>query len=71
MKVVIQRSGASSVSVQQEVVGAISQGLVLLVCVEKGDTSETMLKAAQKIINIRMTIINFRYIESQYQSSEW
>ena len=54
MKVVIQRSGASSVCVNQEVVGSIKHGLVLLVCVEKDDLEETMLKAAQKVLNIRM-----------------
>ncbi len=54
MRIVIQRSGKSSVSVNGEVVGEIKKGLVLLVCLEKEDTSETVKKAAQKILSMRL-----------------
>ena len=54
MRVVVQRSGPSKVSVKDQIVGEISHGLVLLVCLEKGDTQETLIKAARKILNIRL-----------------
>lgn len=54
MRIVIQRSGKSSVSVNGEVVGEIKKGLVLLVCLEKEDTLETVKKAAQKILSMRL-----------------
>lgn len=54
MRIVIQRSGKSSVSVNEKIVGEIEKGLVLLVCLEKEDTLETVKKAAQKILAMRL-----------------
>ena len=54
MKVLIQKSQASKVEVDNIVVGEISSGLVLFVCMEEGDTHETMNKALKKIINLRI-----------------
>lgn len=54
MRIVVQRSGISNVSVKNEVVGSIDAGLVLLVCIEKNDNPETVIKAAQKILAIRV-----------------
>ena len=54
MRIVIQRSGKSSVSVNDKIVGEIEKGLVLLVCLEKEDTLETVKKAAQKILAMRL-----------------
>lgn len=54
MRVVIQRSKQSSVTVDNQIVGQIEKGMVLLVCFEKGDTENNMEKAIQKIWNIRM-----------------
>lgn len=54
MKIVVQRAFHSKVSVAQEVVGEIERGLVLLVCLEKGDDSKAVLKAADKILNLRI-----------------
>lgn len=58
MKVVIQRSGHSKVSVNQEVVGEIRSGLVLLICFEKKDLTknkkELLEKAKQKILALRI-----------------
>ena len=48
MRIVVQRSKKASVTVEGKVVGEISNGLVLLVCLEKGDTEETLLKSAEK-----------------------
>lgn len=54
MKVVVQRVQNASVSVDQEVVGQINQGLLLLVCFEAGDTDESLLKAVDKISKLRI-----------------
>ena len=54
MRIVIQRSGKSSVQVNGNAVGEINSGLVLLVCIEKGDTLEVIQKAAKKILAIRV-----------------
>ena len=53
MKVVIQRSKKSSVSADGDIVGSIDSGLVLLVCMEKGDGLEQLDKAAKKILSLR------------------
>ena len=57
MRIVIQRSGKSSVTVGSNVVGQINSGLVLLVCIEKGDTSEVIQKAAKKILTLGPKIV--------------
>lgn len=54
MKIVVQRSGHSSVTVAEEIVSKIQSGLVLLVCMEKGDERKTLEKAAEKILNLRV-----------------
>jgi len=53
MKVLIQRSKKSHVTVEEEIVGSINSGLVLLVCMEKGDQEEILTKAANKILALR------------------
>lgn len=54
MKVVIQRSKNSSVSVDNKIVGQISKGLVLLVGFTQGDTLEDIDYIINKIINLRI-----------------
>lgn len=54
MRVVIQRSLDSDVQVDEQVVGAITKGLVLLVCMEQGDDGSTIKKAAEKILKLRI-----------------
>ncbi len=54
MRIVIQRSGKSNVLVDGSEVGVIKSGLVLLVCIEKSDDSETIKKAANKILSLRI-----------------
>ena len=54
MRVVVQRSKKSQVSVGDQVVGSIGSGLVLLVCMEKGDEVEQLEKAAKKILALRI-----------------
>ncbi len=54
MKVVVQRSGYSSVLVNKKLVNEISNGLVLLVGFTEGDNLETINYMIKKIINLRI-----------------
>ncbi len=54
MRIVIQRTQAASVSVNQEIVGSIDQGLLVLVGVEDEDTQEDVVWLANKVANMRI-----------------
>jgi D-tyrosyl-tRNA(Tyr) deacylase len=54
MKIVLQRVSEASVSVQNERVGAINHGLLLLVGVHEDDTEEQMKWLADKILKLRV-----------------
>ena len=54
MRVVLQRSKQSSVTVNDEVVGQIDSGLTLLVGVTHEDTVEDAEYVADKIVNLRI-----------------
>lgn len=54
MKVVVQRSKKSSVSVDGKLVSIIDKGLVLLVGFTEGDTEEKLVNMARKIANLRI-----------------
>ena len=54
MKVVIQRCKKSHVEVNGEIVGQISNGMNLLVCLEKEDTESTVNMAVTKIGKLRI-----------------
>ncbi|MCL7746939.1 D-aminoacyl-tRNA deacylase [Halalkalibacter alkaliphilus] len=54
MKVVLQRTKKSSVSVNGETVGQIESGLTLLVGITHEDKSEDVTYVADKIINLRI-----------------
>ena len=54
MKVVVQRSKKSSVSVDGKLVNEINNGMVLLVSFTQGDTMENILKMTKKIANLRI-----------------
>mgnify|MGYP001852010541 FL=1 len=54
MKVVVQRSKKSSVSVDGKMVSSIDKGLVLLVGFTEGDTEEKLANMARKIANLRI-----------------
>ena len=54
MRVVVQKSKKSQVKVNDQVIGSIDSGLVLLVCMEKGDKIEQVEKAAKKILALRI-----------------
>ena len=54
MKVILQRSKKSSVSVDNKVVGSIDSGLVILVGFTEGDNETVIDKMINKIINLRI-----------------
>ncbi|HJV16861.1 MAG TPA: D-aminoacyl-tRNA deacylase [Bacillales bacterium] len=54
MRVVVQRSKNASVTVEGEVVGQITSGLVLLAGVTHEDTEEDVQYLADKIVNLRI-----------------
>lgn len=54
MRVIIQRVSEASVSIENEVIGAIQQGLLLLVGVAPDDTAEDLDYAVRKIVNMRI-----------------
>lgn len=54
MKVVVQRSKQANVQVNEEVVGKIDKGLVLLVGITHTDTIEDVNYIAEKIVNLRI-----------------
>ncbi len=54
MRVVVQRSGASSVSVEGNITGSIEEGLVLLIGFTEKDTEDTLQWMAKKVANLRI-----------------
>ncbi len=54
MKVVLQRSNNSSVSINNKVVGSINMGLVVLLGVGQNDTIEDIDYLVNKVINLRI-----------------
>lgn len=54
MKIVIQRVQSASVVIEDCTVGAIKQGLLLLVGVGPEDTKEDLEYAVRKIVNMRI-----------------
>lgn len=54
MKVIVQRSLKSSVSVNNKIIGNIDSGLVLLVGFTHNDTLEDIKYSVNKIINLRI-----------------
>ena len=54
MKVVIQRVNEASVEVEENIVGKIQKGLLLLVGVAKGDTADEAIVLAEKISKMRI-----------------
>ncbi|MDX1737475.1 MAG: D-aminoacyl-tRNA deacylase [Alphaproteobacteria bacterium] len=54
MRAVLQRVSEASVSVGDEVVGEINQGLMVLFCAEEGDTNQQAEYFAKKIAKMRI-----------------
>lgn len=54
MIVVVQRVASAAVLISGEKYSEIEKGLLLLVCIEKNDTVENLIKAADKILSMRI-----------------
>jgi len=54
MKIVVQRVIRSSVSVNDEVIGEIGTGLMILFGAEKGDSDEAVKALAEKVLHLRI-----------------
>jgi D-tyrosyl-tRNA(Tyr) deacylase len=54
MRAILQRVSSASVRVEEEVVGEISRGILVLLAVEKGDGEEEARILAQKIASMRI-----------------
>ena len=54
MRILVQRSLESSVSVDNKIVGKIDKGLVLLVGFTHTDTIDNISKLVQKVLNLRI-----------------
>ena len=54
MKLVVQRSNSSKVTVDNKVVGKIDNGLVVLVGFKNNDTIEQIKKLTKKLVNLRI-----------------
>lgn len=50
----LQRVKNASVTVNEQVIGAVKQGLLVLVCAEKGDSAEQCEKLAKKVLVYRI-----------------
>lgn len=54
MKLVLQRVNEAYVSVDGQVVGSIGYGMVILLCIEKGDSPELVEHYATKSVELRI-----------------
>ena len=54
MRVVIQRVSKASVSVNEKVTGAITNGLLVLLGIEDADSEEDIVWLSNKIVNLRI-----------------
>ena len=54
MRVLVQRSGKSSVTIDNKINGKINSGLVLLVGFHEGDGKEHIEYLAKKVVNLRI-----------------
>ena len=54
MKVLMQRVSSAKVTVAGQPVGAIGQGLLLLIGIERHDTHELLQRMAHKVLNYRI-----------------
>lgn len=54
MQVVLQRVSQASVKVEGQIIGEINQGLLILLCAERGDTDALVEKMLAKILKLRI-----------------
>lgn len=54
MKIIVQRVQSAEVQVDEETVGSINKGMLLLVCFEQGDDDSVITKSTEKISKLRI-----------------
>ena len=54
MKIVLQRVSSASVKVDNEIVGSIDHGMLLLIGFSSSDTEESILPTLEKIVKLRV-----------------
>ena len=54
MQAILQRVSQASVTVENQTIGAIDQGLLILLCAERGDTDALADKMLSKILKLRI-----------------
>lgn len=54
MRIVVQRVSEASVTVEEKIIGKISQGYLLLVGIHQTDTEKSLDYFVQKILNLRL-----------------
>ena len=54
MKIVVQRVKFAKVTIDEQLHSSIKKGLLVYVCLEKLDTTETLKKAVDKLIKLRI-----------------
>ncbi|MCI0416725.1 D-aminoacyl-tRNA deacylase [bacterium] len=54
MRLVLQRVSEASVSVEEKMIGVIGAGLVVFLCIEKGDTETMADRYAGKVASLRI-----------------
>ena len=54
MRIVVQRVGEASVTIEEKIIGKISQGYLLLVGIHQTDTEKSLDYFVQKILNLRL-----------------
>ncbi len=54
MHVLLQRVSQATVTVESQTIGAINQGLLILLCAERGDTDALVEKMLTKILKLRI-----------------
>jgi D-tyrosyl-tRNA(Tyr) deacylase len=54
MKIVLQRVSEASVEIDEVVVGKIGRGIIILLCVEKGDSIKDVEYLSEKTIYLRV-----------------
>lgn len=54
MKIVLQRVKQASVTVDEQVIGSISAGMLLLIGIGKGDNADDALRLADKVSELRI-----------------
>jgi len=54
MRAVIQRVSSASVSIENQIVGSIQQGLLVLLAIEENDSDDDLLWLSGKIVRLRI-----------------